>query len=70
MQVLYVGFPSSDLTMEIVRYRLIGPLSLSVLNEILVPATDCEVRGVALNAEALISFLCLIKDTSAGSIHV
>ncbi|MCI4391374.1 hypothetical protein PGIGA_G00133550 [Pangasianodon gigas] len=32
----------SDLTMEIVRYRLIGPLSHSVLTEILVPATDCE----------------------------
>ncbi|GAA6098880.1 ribonucleases P/MRP protein subunit POP1 [Tachysurus ichikawai] len=32
----------SDLSMEIVRYRLIGPLSHSVLSEILVPATQCE----------------------------
>ncbi|XP_058233035.1 ribonucleases P/MRP protein subunit POP1 isoform X1 [Hemibagrus wyckioides] len=32
----------SDLTMEIVRYRLIGPLSHSVLSEILAPATECE----------------------------
>ncbi|XP_053343428.1 ribonucleases P/MRP protein subunit POP1 [Clarias gariepinus] len=32
----------SDLTMDIVRYRLIGPLSHSVLTEILVPATTCE----------------------------
>ncbi|KAI5620875.1 ribonucleases P/MRP protein subunit POP1 [Silurus asotus] len=32
----------SDLTMEIVRYRLIGPLSHSVLTQMLVPATDCE----------------------------
>ncbi|XP_060756098.1 ribonucleases P/MRP protein subunit POP1 isoform X2 [Neoarius graeffei] len=32
----------SDLTMEILRYRLIGPLSHSVLTEILVPATECE----------------------------
>lgn len=36
-------FSYSDLTMEIVRYRLIGPLSYSVLNKILIPATDCEV---------------------------
>lgn len=47
MRVLYVGFPYSDLTMEILRYRLIGPLSHSVLTETLVPATECEVRQVA-----------------------
>uniref|UniRef100_A0A4W4G133 Uncharacterized protein n=1 Tax=Electrophorus electricus TaxID=8005 RepID=A0A4W4G133_ELEEL len=33
----------SDLTMEIVRYRLIGPLSHSVLTETLLPATGVEV---------------------------
>lgn len=42
-----MGLSYSDLTMEIVRYRLIGPLSHSVLNKILVPATDYEVRRVA-----------------------
>lgn len=34
----------SDLTMEIVRYRLIGPQSHSVLAETLEAATDCDVR--------------------------
>lgn len=34
---------SSDLTMEMVRYRLIGPLSHSVLTQTLYPATDCNV---------------------------
>ncbi|KAJ8013410.1 hypothetical protein DPEC_G00052980 [Dallia pectoralis] len=33
------GIVISDLTMEMVRYRLIGPLSHSVLTEALVPAT-------------------------------
>ncbi|KAG7470041.1 hypothetical protein MATL_G00135510 [Megalops atlanticus] len=31
-----------DLTMEIVRYRLIGPLSHSVLTDTLTPASECE----------------------------
>ncbi|XP_036395476.1 ribonucleases P/MRP protein subunit POP1 [Megalops cyprinoides] len=31
-----------DLTMEIVRYRLIGPLSHSVLTDTLAPASECE----------------------------
>lgn len=38
----------SDLTMEIVRYRLIGPLSHSVLAETLEAATDCDVRIMLL----------------------
>ncbi|XP_076850773.1 ribonucleases P/MRP protein subunit POP1-like isoform X2 [Brachyhypopomus gauderio] len=33
----------SDLTMEIVRYRLIGPLSHSVLTDTLLPATAVEI---------------------------
>ncbi|XP_063055641.1 ribonucleases P/MRP protein subunit POP1 [Engraulis encrasicolus] len=32
----------NDLTMEMVRYRLIGPLSHSVLAQTLYPATDCN----------------------------
>lgn len=35
----------SDLTMEIVRYRLIGPQSHTVLAETLEAATDCDVRN-------------------------
>lgn len=38
----------SDLTMEIVRYRLIGPHSHSVLAETMEAATDCDVRLVLL----------------------
>ncbi len=38
----------SDLTMEIVRYRLIGPQSHSVLAETLEAATDCDVRIMVL----------------------
>lgn len=34
--------------MEIVRYRLIGPQSHSVLAETLEAATDCDVRHVEL----------------------
>lgn len=34
----------SDLTMEIVRYRLIGPQSHAVLADILEAATECDVR--------------------------
>lgn len=33
----------SDLTMEIVRYRLIGPQSHAVLADILEAATECDV---------------------------
>lgn len=40
----------SDLTMEIVRYRLIGPQSHSVLAETLEAATDCDVRIMLLVA--------------------
>lgn len=36
----------SDLTMEIVRYRLIGPQSHSVLVDTLEAATGCDVRTV------------------------
>lgn len=38
----------SDLTMEIVRYRLIGPQSHTVLAETLEAATDCDVRIIML----------------------
>lgn len=38
----------SDLTLEIVRYRLIGPQSHSVLAETLEAATDCHVRIIEL----------------------
>lgn len=34
----------SDLTMEIARYRLIGPQSHAVLADILEAATECDVR--------------------------
>ena len=48
-----VVFYCSDLTMEIVRYRLIGPLSHSVLTETLEAATECDVRttGESLRGE-------------------
>ncbi|XP_064196709.1 ribonucleases P/MRP protein subunit POP1 [Anguilla rostrata] len=36
------GIVIRDLTMEIVRYRLIGPLSHSVLTDALTPASVCE----------------------------
>nr|XP_046190398.1 ribonucleases P/MRP protein subunit POP1-like [Oncorhynchus gorbuscha] len=39
------GIVISDLTMEMVRYRLIGPLSHSVLTETLAPATHCDAPG-------------------------
>ncbi|KAM9403798.1 ribonucleases P/MRP protein subunit POP1 isoform 2-T3 [Salvelinus alpinus] len=39
------GIVISDLTMEMVRYRLIGPLSHSVLTETLAPATHCDATG-------------------------
>ncbi|XP_045568540.1 ribonucleases P/MRP protein subunit POP1 [Salmo salar] len=39
------GIAISDLTMEMVRYRLIGPLSHSVLTEALAPATHCDAAG-------------------------
>ncbi|XP_055766839.1 ribonucleases P/MRP protein subunit POP1-like isoform X1 [Salvelinus fontinalis] len=39
------GIVISDLTMEMVRYRLIGPLSHSVLTETLDPATHCDATG-------------------------
>lgn len=38
----------SDLTMEIVRYRLIGPQSHTVLADTLEAATDCDVRVIIL----------------------
>lgn len=44
----------SDLTMEIVRYRLIGPQSHSVLAETLEAATDCDVR-IMLGSFCLLS---------------
>ncbi|KAG9339362.1 hypothetical protein JZ751_023755 [Albula glossodonta] len=36
------GIVIRDLTMEIVRYRLIGPRSHSVLTDALIPASSCE----------------------------
>ncbi|KAJ8394600.1 hypothetical protein AAFF_G00044030 [Aldrovandia affinis] len=36
------GIVIRDLTMEIMRYRLIGPQSHSVLTDALTPASDCE----------------------------
>ncbi|XP_031676963.1 ribonucleases P/MRP protein subunit POP1-like isoform X2 [Oncorhynchus kisutch] len=39
------GIVISDLTMEMVRYRLIGPLSHSVLTETLAPATHTDATG-------------------------
>ncbi|XP_042169369.1 ribonucleases P/MRP protein subunit POP1 isoform X2 [Oncorhynchus tshawytscha] len=39
------GIVISDLTMEMVRYRLIGPLSHSVLTETLAPATHTDAPG-------------------------
>ncbi|XP_041758253.2 ribonucleases P/MRP protein subunit POP1 isoform X1 [Coregonus clupeaformis] len=41
------GIVISDLTMEMVRYRLIGPLSHSVLTETLAPATHCDAASKA-----------------------
>lgn len=43
----------SDLTMEIVRYRLIGPQSHSVLTETLEAATDCDVSTVEFLASVV-----------------
>lgn len=41
----------SDLTMEIVRYRLIGPQSHTVLAETLEAATDCDVSVIISSTE-------------------
>ncbi|KAF3840428.1 hypothetical protein F7725_019145 [Dissostichus mawsoni] len=49
-----------DLTMEIVRYRLIGPQSFSVLAETMEAATVCNVRIIVLaswKAESLLNVL-------------
>lgn len=44
------NFFGSDLTMEIVRYRLIGPQSHSVLTDTLEAATVCHVSNVLFSA--------------------
>ncbi|XP_067094443.1 ribonucleases P/MRP protein subunit POP1 [Osmerus mordax] len=44
------GIVLSDLTMEIVRYRLIGPLSHSVLTETLEAATECDASSPSQQA--------------------
>lgn len=45
----------SDLTMEIIRYRLIGPESHSVLAETLEAATVCDVSSLQEEVEFLFS---------------
>ena len=56
----YLWMCCSDLTMEIVRYRLIGPQSFSVLAETMEAATVCNVRIIVLaswKAESLLNVL-------------
>ncbi|XP_069778648.1 ribonucleases P/MRP protein subunit POP1 isoform X2 [Narcine bancroftii] len=53
---LTTGIVIIDLTMEILRYRLIGPLSHSAMLEVLQPATvmeNCEVTGEVMGARGL-----------------
>lgn len=52
----------SDLTMEMVRYRLIGPQSHSVLTETLEAATDCDVSIELSKSESLIEILHFTKN--------
>lgn len=51
-EIYFLYIFSSDLTMEIVRYRLIGPQSHSVLTDTLEAATVCHVSAVLFAAGA------------------
>ncbi|KAM9852671.1 ribonucleases P/MRP protein subunit POP1 [Aulostomus maculatus] len=57
----------NDLTMEIVRYRLIGPQSHSVLTEMLEVATDCDERNKSQPSCLWWAEHC--KDESKMSLH-
>lgn len=48
--------------MEMVRYRLIGPQSHSVLTETLEAATDCDVSIELSKSESLIEILHFTKN--------
>ncbi|XP_070691359.1 ribonucleases P/MRP protein subunit POP1 [Pempheris klunzingeri] len=61
------GIVINDLTMEIVRYRLIGPQSHSVLAETLEAATDCDVTNKSQPSSLWWPEHC--KDGSKMSLH-
>ncbi|XP_038568148.1 ribonucleases P/MRP protein subunit POP1 [Micropterus salmoides] len=61
------GIVMNDLTMEIVRYRLIGPLSHCVLAETLEAATDCDEMSKSLPSSFWWPEHC--KDTSKMNLH-
>ncbi|XP_066532885.1 ribonucleases P/MRP protein subunit POP1 [Hoplias malabaricus] len=57
----------NDLSMEILRYRLIGPLSNAVLTETLLPATNSEVGATASSSDFWWPAEC--KDMEKMSLH-
>ncbi|XP_070768153.1 ribonucleases P/MRP protein subunit POP1 [Enoplosus armatus] len=61
------GIVMNDLTMEIVRYRLIGPQSHSVLAETLEAATDCDEMNKSQPSPLWWPEHC--KDTSKMNLH-
>ncbi|XP_071390459.1 ribonucleases P/MRP protein subunit POP1 [Centroberyx affinis] len=61
------GIVINDLTMEIVRYRLIGPQSHSVLTETLEAATDCDAMSKSQPSSLWWPEHC--KDESKMSLH-
>ncbi|KAM3873489.1 ribonucleases P/MRP protein subunit POP1 [Diretmus argenteus] len=61
------GIVINDLTMEIVRYRLIGPQSHSVLTETLEAATDCDTMSKSQSSSLWWPEHC--KDESKMTLH-
>uniref|UniRef100_W5MUE7 POP1 homolog, ribonuclease P/MRP subunit n=1 Tax=Lepisosteus oculatus TaxID=7918 RepID=W5MUE7_LEPOC len=61
------GIVISDLTMEILRFRLIGPLSHCVLTDTLTPATDCGPEGMTETSHLWWPEQC--KDGDNLSLH-
>uniref|UniRef100_A0A8D3AEU5 POP1 homolog, ribonuclease P/MRP subunit n=1 Tax=Scophthalmus maximus TaxID=52904 RepID=A0A8D3AEU5_SCOMX len=61
------GIVINDLTMEIVRYRLIGPQSHSVLAETFEAATDCDERNKSQTSSLWWPEHC--KDESKMNLH-
>ncbi|XP_068616392.1 ribonucleases P/MRP protein subunit POP1 [Brachionichthys hirsutus] len=61
------GIVINDLTMEVVRYRLIGPQSHSVLAETLEAATDCDETSKSLPSSLWWPEHC--RDHSKMSLH-
>lgn len=67
------GITISDLTMEIVRYRLIGPLAHVVLTDTLQPASEEPCSGVSLHQQQndifqLLRGVCSTAELPAGCV--